>query len=141
MAFSTQKSDFPYYGRQPVSLYNFLQDMHAIEERIPKTGVICYAGISIDGLTPRMHYVWTVYSLAPRIVVPWGNQVHEEAPGLKVVAPSLLWGGKFDETTCSYLLVHKLTSEAPTFRQPGFDAEVEFKSGRIDMVLYTREKP
>jgi len=131
--------EFPNDGRQPVSLYTFLGDMKTIAPRIPKTGVVCYAGRARAGLSPRLYYLWTLYALAPRVVVPWGNRVHEDGPGLKTVAPSLLWSGKFDEAACSYLLVQILDSDAPAFMPSGFGQGIELKSGNIDMVLYTRQ--
>ena len=132
---------FPNDGRQPGSLYAFLGDMKEIAPRIPKTGVVCYAGRATAGLSPRLYYLWTLYALAPRILVPWGNRVHEDGPGLRSVAPSLLWSGAFDETACSYLLVQKLDEAAPPFMPPGFGQGIELRSGNIDMVLYTRQTP
>jgi hypothetical protein len=91
------------YGWQADSLHAFLKALAPLQTRIPRNGVTCYLGSG--GVTPRREYLWLVYGLAPRVVVPWQFAVDEGERGLKQLAPSLLWHRSFDPVVCDRLLM------------------------------------
>jgi len=138
ISFSEGSSEYPSYGKQPDSIYSYLQELNPVVAKLPRSGIICYIGTAQAGESPRKYYLWTLYALAPRILIPWGKRVLEEGVGLRTVAPSLLWTGAFNENTCSYVLLHRIDKQGSPFVNPKYIHTEEIISGGISMSLYKR---
>jgi hypothetical protein len=138
MSLSDGFSEYSYYNKQPDSLYSFLADLNPTITKFPKSGVICYIGTAQVGDSPRRYYLWTLYALAPRVVVPWGNSVFEEGRGLRAVAPSLLWTTTFNDNICSYVLEHRIDKQLPYFFNSKYVIAKYITSGNISMRLYKK---
>jgi hypothetical protein len=120
-------------------MYVFERQLSAVESQIPRFGITCYVGIAPEGLSPRWAYVWTLYGLAPRVVVPWGNKVQETGTRLADVAPTLLFRCQdFSPKMCDQILVHDLGGDADWRISPSHRLAQILTSENMRLRLYVR---
>lgn len=120
-------------------MYLFELQMDEVVSQIPHAGVTCYVGLSPEGLSPRWAYLWTLYELAPRVVIPWNNRVHETGTRLADVGPTLLFGShEFLPEICDQILVHNLGGNEDWKICPPYRLEKVLTSGNIHLLLYVR---